>query len=261
MASSPSPTLLALDTATEYCSVALLRAQQITERIERIGQSHSSVLLPWIETVLREQGLQLNDCDAIAFGAGPGSFTGLRIACGVAQGLAWGANKPVIAIGNLAALALLAANESKARKKSEERGRSQRVACVLDARMQEAYWAVFDVMDNHVREVVPPTLSSAVSLVEEVLVHAPQVIAGNALSTLPLHWPQDFAARTRFLPHLRASAQPIALLAARAWTQGQTQGQMLHAAQARPLYVRDRVAQTIEERRASRRPSEIQAQP
>lgn len=239
---SSSPTLLAIDTATEYCSVALLRAQQITERLERVGQSHSSVLLPWIETLLREQGLQLSDCDAIAFGAGPGSFTGLRIACGVAQGLAWGANKPVIAVGNLAAMALAAAQESESEL-------PQRIACAVDARMQEAYWAVFEVMPGQmhgqVREVVAPTLSSAASLVEELLTHAPQVIAGHALSTLPLHWPEDFAARARFLPQIRASATSIAQLAVQAWKEGRAQP----AAQARPLYVRDRVAQTIAERR------------
>lgn len=247
MASSSSPTLLAIDTATECCSVALLRAQQITERVEDVGQSHSSVLLPWIETVLREQELQLKDCDAIAFGAGPGSFTGLRIACGVAQGLAWGAQKPVIPIGNLAAMALMAVSKSDV---------PQRVACAIDARMQEAYWAVFEVEEGRVREVVPPTLSSAASWVEELLAYAPQVIAGNALSALPLRWPEGFAACARFLPQIRASARAIAWLAAQAWQDGK----VLPAAQARPLYVRDRVAQTIAERKEARRSNEKQAQ-
>ncbi len=234
------PTVLAIDTATEYCSIALLRADRVEQRIDRVGQAHSSVLLPWIEAMLREHALRLDECDAIAFGAGPGSFTGLRIACGVAQGLAWGADKPVVAIGNLAAMAWQAAGSSAA---------PQRVACAIDARMGEAYWAVFEVDGVRVREIVAPTLSASSTLVEELLAHQPDAVAGNALTTFDLRWPD---AVPTLLPNVRAHAHAIATLAAQAWAHGA----VLAPADARPHYVRDRVAQTLAERMQMRLSSE-----
>ncbi len=228
----PVPTVLAIDTATEYCSIALLRADRVEQRIDRVGQAHSSVLLPWIEAMLRAQALRLDECDVIAFGAGPGSFTGLRIACGVAQGLAWGVGKPVVAVGNLAAMAWQAVAHN---------GAPQRVACAIDARMGEAYWAVFEVDRVQVREIVAPTLSASASLVEDVLAYQPAVVAGNALTTFDLCWPGE---SLQLLPQVKAQAHAIATLAAHAWAQGA----VLAPADARPQYVRDRVAQTIAER-------------
>lgn len=231
-----TPTLLAIDTATEFCSIALMRAGRVVERTEFVGQSHSSVVLPWIEAMLGEQALRLADCDAIAFGAGPGSFTGLRIACGVTQGLAWGAERPVVPIGNLAAMAFVAAGHA---------GSPRRVACAIDARMREAYWAVFDVAGDDVREISPPALSAAADLAENVRAFAPAVVAGNALSAFTESWP---AGQEQLLPDLRASAGAIAVLAARAWHEGRT----VAPAEARPVYVRDRVALTVQDRLQAR---------
>ena len=101
-----APVILAIDTATELCSVAVLHAG-LVERTEEVGQKHSDRVLPFVDAVLREAELRLRDVDAFAFGAGPGSFTGLRIACGVVQGLAYASGRPVVAIGNLRALAAL----------------------------------------------------------------------------------------------------------------------------------------------------------
>ena len=97
--------LLALDTSTELCSAALWLDGRITAREEHAGQRHSELLLPMIDGLLRAAAVEPRALDAIAFGAGPGSFTGLRIACGVAQGLAFGAGIPVVGIGTLLALA------------------------------------------------------------------------------------------------------------------------------------------------------------
>ena len=102
-----APVILAIDTATELCSVAVLHAR-LDERCEAVGQKHSERVLPLVDLVLREAGLRLRDVDAFAFGAGPGSFTGLRIACGVVQGLAYACRRPVVAVGNLRALAAAA---------------------------------------------------------------------------------------------------------------------------------------------------------
>src|SRR5512134_1312525 len=102
------PVILAIDTATEACSVALLHAGGLVVHSETVGQKHSERVLPLVDAVLAEAGVPLRAVDAFAFGAGPGSFTGLRIACGVVQGLAYGCRRPVVGVGNLRALAAAA---------------------------------------------------------------------------------------------------------------------------------------------------------
>ena len=126
--------VLALDTSTEMCTVALGDGEHWLERAARAGQSHSELLLPMIRALLAEAGLALAELDGIAFGAGPGSFTGLRIACGVAQGLALGARLPLVGVGTLEAIA-----ESVRRRHG-----STRVIAALDARMLEAYVAAYE---------------------------------------------------------------------------------------------------------------------
>lgn len=122
-------TVLALDTATEACSAALLRGRQILERFEVAPRAHTGLLLPMVEQLLAEAGIGLNQLDGIAFGRGPGSFTGLRIAAGVTQGLALGADLPVMPVSDLAALALQA---------HDIKGWTE-VAVCQDARLQEFF--------------------------------------------------------------------------------------------------------------------------
>src|SRR5437016_3154595 len=117
--------LLAFDTATEVCSVAVWMDGRVHEREER-GTRHSERLLLLVDEVRADGGLALADLDAIAFGRGPGSFTGLRIAAGAAQGLAFGADIPVTPVSTLAAIAESAA--------------ADRVLAAIDARMQQVYW-------------------------------------------------------------------------------------------------------------------------
>lgn len=229
------PTLLAIDTATEVCSVALAHGDRIIERAETVGQKHSERILPMVDALLREADLALSDCDAIAFGAGPGAFTGLRIACGVAQGLAFGAGKPVVAIGNLAALALAA--------RSASRG-AHRVLAAIDARMQEAYWAVYSVDGDALIEVEAPALVAAADLAELFRRRAPDLVAGNALRSFPL---AAEGLRCATAPEARASAASIAVLASTEFARGRA----VAAELAAPIYVRDRIALTIDERRAA----------
>ena len=122
--------ILALETSTEYCSVALWQDGAIVERCELVGQKHSELLMEMLDGVLREANITLAQLDGIAFGAGPGSFTGVRIACGVAQGLALGADLPVVGICTLAALAQASGYE--------------KVIATLDARMAEVYHAAYE---------------------------------------------------------------------------------------------------------------------
>ena len=135
--------LLALDTSTEYCSVALLDADtpsgkppavapRVLARHEKTGAVSSARVLPAVKELFDEAGLTLRDCNAIAFGAGPGSFTGLRTAAGVAQGLAFGLALPVVPVSTL----LTCAESARMRDPL-----ATRVLAVLDARMDEVYWA------------------------------------------------------------------------------------------------------------------------
>jgi tRNA threonylcarbamoyladenosine biosynthesis protein TsaB len=121
--------ILALDTSSEHCSAALWADGEIDARDTPAGQNHSSVLLRMIDELLRARALRLRDVDAIAYGEGPGSFTGLRIACGVVQGLAFGATVPVIGVGTLLAMA--------------EGTGAERVVCCVDARIKEIYHAAY----------------------------------------------------------------------------------------------------------------------
>jgi tRNA threonylcarbamoyladenosine biosynthesis protein TsaB len=229
------PIILAFDTATDVCSVALAMGESVVEAAETVGHSHSERLLPMIGVLLASRSLRLQDCDAIAFGAGPGSFTGLRIACSVAQGLAWGADRRVIPIGNLAALA---------HRAFVERPGARRVIAAVDARMREAYWAVYAMGEGALVEVAPPALGAADELGALFDRFAPDAVAGDALRAFP-----ELAAHTarwQCLPDLRASAASIAALAHVAWQSGRT----VAPHEAAPLYVRDRVALTVAERRA-----------
>lgn len=124
-------TLLALDTSTEACSVALLHKGEKTYLNELAQRTHTKRILPMVEEILANAGLRLNQVDALAFGRGPGSFTGVRVGAGIAQGLAFGADLPVIPISNLTAMAQAAF----------ELHQAENVAAAIDARMNEVYFS------------------------------------------------------------------------------------------------------------------------
>ena len=226
-----APVILAIDTATERCSVAVLHAGGMAELDELVGQSHSEHVLPMVDAALAQAGLVLGDVDAFAFGAGPGSFTGLRIACGVVQGLAYAGARPVVPVGNLRALAAAAfARQPDARV----------VLAAIDARMRESYCAAYR-NDADVSEVRAAAVESPDALGSIALETNADVVAGDALTVFPEAWSGVGATR---LPDARGSAADIARLAARDYAQGRA----LTAAEAMPVYVRDRVALTIDER-------------
>ncbi len=126
-------TLLALDTATEACSVALLHDGKVLSHYEVIPRLHAQRLLPMVQTLLGEAGVALSAVDAIAFGRGPGAFTGVRIAIGVVQGLAFALQRPVLPVSTLATIA---------QRAWREHGAAQ-VAAAIDARMDEVYWGCY----------------------------------------------------------------------------------------------------------------------
>jgi tRNA threonylcarbamoyladenosine biosynthesis protein TsaB len=240
--------LLAVDTSTEFCSVALLSVTadaaretpaepRVWVRHEQTGAVSSTRLLPAIRELFDEAGLALADCDAIAFGSGPGSFTGLRTATGVAQGLAFGLSLPVVPVSTL----LACAESARLRDPS-----ATRVLAALDARMDEIYWADYewDATQCEWRTVQPASLDAPERL---TLPATPFTLAGNAAAAFGARLPAVAAARTvdgEALPH----ALPLAHAALRAFRAGRT----VPADQAAPEYVRDKVAQTTAERMADK---------
>lgn len=221
--------LLALDTSTENCSVALWLDGDILSRQELAGQRHSDLILPMLEELLGEAGLTLKLLDGIAFGEGPGSFTGLRIGCGIAQGLALGADLPVVGISTLLALAEAAPGE--------------RVLACLDARIGEIYHAAYEKQQGAWHTVREPSLCYAKDAPE--LSGAGWIGAGSGFAAYA------DALQARYAGQLLSSdgsvypqARDMVKLAAPMFEQGLGQD----AALAAPLYIRNKVALKTAER-------------
>jgi tRNA threonylcarbamoyladenosine biosynthesis protein TsaB len=223
--------ILAIDTATELCSVALLHGERLVERTESVGQRHSERTLPLVDAVLAEAGARLADVELFAFGAGPGSFTGLRIACGVVQGLAYGCGRPALGVGNLRALAAIAFGEQP---------RAATALAAIDARMNETYCAVYR-NDAEVSELRAAALEAPPALTD--LANSVDLVVGDALVAFPAAFPAALPAAR--LPAVRAGAGTIARLA----RVDAALGRAVRPADAMPQYVRDRVALTVDERR------------
>ena len=222
--------LLAIETATEACSAALYIDGEAREEYEFAPREHTRLLLGMIDRLLAQAGLRPAQLDALAFGRGPGAFTGVRIATGVAQGIAYAADLPVVPVSTLAALA--------------QGGRREfgwtRVAAAIDARMNEVYWASFSANDAGLM----------VARSDELVCAAEQVplLDGEGWHGIGSGW-QPFAEVLKqrqqerllewqgdYLPH----ARDIATLAVDAFAKGRT----VSAREALPIYLRDQVVQT-----------------
>jgi len=220
--------ILAIDTATEACSAALYLDGEVRLRYRVEPRRHSELILPMMEELLSEAGIALNALDALAFGRGPGSFTGVRIATGVIQGAAFGADLPVAPVSTLAALAQ--------RHFREQGGRNLLPA--YDARMGELYWGCYQVGDE---ELVHPQSS-------DLVIHPDKVDrpAGEGWVGIGSGWASyGDTLRDRLGDSLAAvdgelfcSAWDVALLGAAAFKAGE----IVPAEQALPVYLRDKVA-------------------
>lgn len=227
--------LLAFDTSTEILHVAVQRGAPghgtPLEHLGPGGAQASAALIPAVQRLLADAGLRLRELDAIVFGRGPGSFTGLRTACSVAQGLAFGASVPVLAVDTLLAVA----------EDARHRCGLQQLVAVLDARMDEVYWAGYHwdsgAWQRH-GEI-------ALGRPEAVVVAPGWGLAGNALNLYANRLPR---------PVMAFEAMPTAAALLRLAPALLAAGQGQPAASAMPLYIRDKVAQTTEER-AQRRAS------
>ncbi len=228
------PTILALETSSELASCALLHGGRLTFRSADGVRTHSASLLPMVQELLAEAGIALAACDAIAYGAGPGSFTGVRTACGIAQGLGFGAGLPLVPVVTLDAMALAC----------HERHGAAEVLAVLDARMNEVYWAQYRFDGETPVAVVPPMLTAPAD-VAPALTQAqgmPQA-CGNGFTA----YPEAFAGRS-FATVADTTVLPHAAQVARLGAAGFAAGQGVPAADAQPLYLRNKVAYTKAER-------------
>lgn len=235
--------LLAFETSTEACSVALWIDGEVRERHELAPRRHAELSLPWAEQLLDEAGLKRSQLDAIAIGRGPGAFTGVRLAIAIAQGIALALDKPIVPISTLAVLAL------RARALGSATAEPRRVYAAIDARMGEVYTAAFELRGD-----------DAIALDKEVVI-APNaaVVPGDQGDWLGVG--TGFAAaegvlaqrlQARFavidptaLPH----AADLAALAALAYARGEAVAPEL----VEPAYLRNNVALTIAEQAALRK--------
>jgi len=229
--------LLAFDSSTEYLSLAIAKNDQLFSYDVLAGQSHSQIILPQIQVLLDQAGLQLKEIEGIAFGAGPGSFTGVRIAAGVAQGLGFGGKLPVAPIGTLLALAEAAYTQTGAKKV---------IAC-LDARMGEVYHAIYEKVVGEWQTIMAPGLYKPQSVPK--LDGSDWVGAGSGWKTYPeqlneIYIHQLNSDGSAVLADLLPTASAIMSLAKPVFMGGQA----VAAHDAMPIYIRNRVALKTAER-------------
>ncbi len=238
--------ILSLETSSACCGVALLRADE-TGAVdlycrEHVGvQEHSARLLPMVEEVLAEAGIARSALDAIAFGQGPGGFTGLRVACGVAQGLGFSLGRPLVPVVSHAAVA---------EQVEDDAGRALVVA--MDARMEEIYLAAYRKRDEgRLETLIAPQLMACAGLeswiraqIAQLADGASLLLCGDGACAYPYAF-SGFALHERGAPE-RPTAASVARLAHAAFLRNETVAPELAA----PLYVRDKVAFTTVERQA-----------
>jgi tRNA threonylcarbamoyladenosine biosynthesis protein TsaB len=234
--------LLAFDTSTETMSMALQGPQGLLTRESAGGAQASARLIPDILAMLTEARCTLAQLDAIAFGRGPGAFTGLRTACSVAQGLAFGAGKPVLPVDSL----MLVAEDARSQQAVDE------VWVAMDARMDEIYAGAYRWQGTRWQQHSAPALYAVDALNALWHTAAPALVAGSALDAFGDRLNTLAAAR---VAQPRSRAQALARLAQQLWADGQT----VDAAHALPVYLRDKVAQTTVERDAIRLAKEAAA--
>ncbi|MBL0472839.1 tRNA (adenosine(37)-N6)-threonylcarbamoyltransferase complex dimerization subunit type 1 TsaB [Aeromonas veronii] len=219
--------ILAVDTATEACSAALLVGDKLFSRWEEAPRDHTRKILPMVQAVLEDAGISLSDLDAIAFGRGPGSFTGVRIGISVAQGLAFGAGVPLIGISTLAAMAQGAYRLDGA----------EQVLTAIDARMNEVYFGRYELIDGRMQLVGDEVVSEPATLVDvRGKLAGPVTCVGTGFETYgeTLSGLADELAvsQVRF-----PAAEDMLPLARAAWLAGEA----VPVEQATPVYLRDKV--------------------
>lgn len=213
--------LLAIDTSTEIASIALFTGDELLCAEQSNPKTHAQFILPMIDQLMVNSGLQMNQLDGIVFGCGPGSFTGLRIACSITKGLAYAHDLGLIPVSNLVAIAWSARQLTQ--------GAHSPVLAVLDARMNEMYWAYFAKDQWMAEEKVSP--------VSEIIIPEEQsiILAGVGMD---LYW-NEFTPKTKSLVREKLPIHPSA--AAMIQFAQFSALKSISAAEAHPIYIRNKV--------------------
>jgi len=228
------PTILALETSSDACSVALLNNQGVFEQTVISPREHTQRLLPMVEDIIKAHNTALKDVDGIAYGAGPGSFTGLRICLSVAQGLAFGVDRPLLCVSSLLAMAATAY-----RKQTVDIGAI--VIPVVDARMHEVYWGAYRVEEGgH----LAPLLEESVSA-PEVCAQFIESLAGETLLALGSGWQYEALST---LANAELDAYPSAYDVAVIGSAQFAAGELVNPLDASPSYLRNEVSWKKRER-------------
>lgn len=230
--------LLAFDTSTDAMSIALLTPHGLQVRDAEGGPLASARLLPELQSMLDAAGVAYAQLDAIAFGCGPGAFTGLRTACSVAQGLAFGAGKPVVLVDSL----MLVAQDAR---HQQPQGLPDELWVAMDARMDEVYAGAYRWTGDAWAVTNAPALYSLEALHTTWREAVPQAVCGSALDAFGDRLDTGTARR---LPGSGSRARAVAAVAQQRWAQGHA----VDALHALPVYLRDKVALTTREREAVR---------
>lgn len=236
--------IIAIETATEACSAALLLQedgkQTIFKRFQLAPREHTKLILPMLDEVLAEAKLKLTDVDAIAFGRGPGAFTGLRIATGIAQGLALSIDKPTIAVSSLTAMALSAQQQMSENNIEEPTS----IVVSIDARMSEVYWAEYTIIEGKLTLVGEEQLSKPSVIYDKtqsLMQTSPVVLIGSGWDVY-LEAFQDKNPDMLSLYYIEnkfPEAEHVSQLALLAFEKGELQS----IEEAQPVYLRNNVAE------------------
>jgi len=232
--------ILAIDTSTAWCSVALsLGDQAPILRHELVSAGASQLLLPWVETLLEEANIKLNELDAIAIGIGPGAFTGVRLGVAAVQGLAISCDLPILPVPSLDAIAaqLIKTNLFEDAKPSH-------FVIAIDARMDEIYWAKYEAPGQN-QELAKRIGNIHLSKPEELELTDIQFLAGSALE---VYGDRLFTNSMLTSAALDAQIHLTALGVLDCAVQRLKEGRQIHVRELEPLYVRDKVALTTQER-------------
>jgi tRNA threonylcarbamoyladenosine biosynthesis protein TsaB len=217
--------ILALEASSDACSVAVLQGNKVVQDFRIVPRQHNQLLLPMVEAILSECNIDLNDLDAIAYSRGPGAFTGIRIAAGVAQGLAFGADLPLLAISTLEAMGLAALDDD---------ANAKQVIVCQDARMQEVYIAAFERNGDQAQSLMDEQVMQPEALKFAAITQAIGVGSGwEFIDQMPESEQQKITSHKMAHPQ----AEYIARIAKHQFEQG------IHTTpeQAQPVYVRDQV--------------------
>ena len=227
--------LLALETSTEACSVALVHGDLLIERFEVAPRRHAELTLPWTDALLAEAGLARSAVQAIAVGRGPGAFTGVRLGISLAQGMALALGVPAVAISTLAALAMRA-----------DAGEGERVLAAIDARMGEVYWCAYEIRDGEPHALGDEHVGAPDSVqVEGESWHGVGTGFAAQDNALATHLATQLASvDAEALPH----AADVARLAIAAYKRGEA----VAPERIEPAYLRNNVALTLAEQQALR---------